>query len=135
MVMLLITSFTPWTFLAIFVALLFCFSCSTLPVSVTTPLSTETPSAPPFTSTSVASLIRTWSLIASSDIGLSAASATPRPSNSASRGAQTLFFIFSGHCTPVERIEEGGLLAPSGLHAHVQIEVHVHAEDPLHLLA
>src|SRR5579871_6921421 len=48
--------------------------------------------------------------------------------------AQSLIFIFPGHCTPVESVEKGWFFAPSGLDAHVQIQVDFHPEERLHFL-
>src|SRR5438270_13547550 len=66
---------------------------------------------------------------------LSAARQTPATSNRATNMANNLTFIFTGHCTPVERVEEGRLLAPPRLHAHVQVEVDLHAEEFFHFFA
>src|SRR3954467_7011623 len=65
---------------------------------------------------------------------LSAARQTPATSSRAMNMANNLTFIFTGHCTPVERIEVGRLFPPARLHSHVQVEIDLHAEDLLHLL-
>src|ERR1700682_9848 len=44
-------------------------------------------------------------------------------------------FIFTGHCTPVERVEKGRLLTPVRPYFHVQIQKNLLAEKPLHLFA
>src|SRR5206468_3965393 len=76
---------------------------------------------------------RTLSEIESSEICLSAARQTPTISSRAAKAANNLTFIFTGHCTPVERVEEGSLLPPSRLHAHVQVEIDLRAEKLFHL--
>src|ERR1700736_2568460 len=48
--------------------------------------------------------------------------------------ATILGIIFSGHCTPVECIEEGCLLAPSWLYTHVEIEIDLHAKKLFHFV-
>src|SRR5258708_2986230 len=71
----------------------------------------------------------------SSLIGLSAARQTPARRNRIASTAQILEFIVSGHCTPVQGIEKGRLFAPSRLYANVQVEIDLHPQDALHLLA
>src|SRR5881394_1810624 len=70
----------------------------------------------------------------SSVTGLSAARQTDARSSAARRAANNLTVIFTGHCTPVERVQKGRLFAPAGLYAHVEVEIDLHAEDLLHLL-
>src|SRR5579872_4080344 len=71
----------------------------------------------------------------SSLMGLSAARQTLTSRNRTVRTALILFIIFSGHCTPVQGVEKGGLLAPPGLYAHMQVEIDLRFEELLHLLA
>src|SRR5580704_11593166 len=71
----------------------------------------------------------------SSETGLSAARQALTSRISAIKEAKILGIIFYGHCTPVEGVEEGGLVAPAWLYAHVQIEVNLHAEQFLHFHA
>src|SRR6516162_4437460 len=66
---------------------------------------------------------------------LSAARHTAPARNSAIRAAISLRIVFTGHCTPVQRVQKRSLLAPSRLHAHVQVKIDLDAENPLHLLA
>src|SRR5947207_1694264 len=130
--MLLTTLLTPLTFFAILVDLSRRFFSSTISESVATPSFTSTMISPPRISGSAESLIITWSRTAASFSGLSAAAAAR---SSVSRRVQSFHIVFSGHCTPVQCIEEGSLLAPSRLHAHMKIEIDLHAEDALHLFA
>src|ERR1700738_1536090 len=46
-----------------------------------------------------------------------------------------LDIIFSGHCTPVQRVEKGAVLAPARFHAHVEVEEDLAFEDLLLSLA
>src|SRR5450432_2709644 len=134
--MLFTTCLTPFTFLATFSAFSFCLSSSTAPVSVTTPCFTSTLRAPPFTTGSSASLIITWLVIVSSlRGGGSFAGQMACSSRQASRSVQILVIIFSGHCTPVQRVQEGPLLPPAGLHAHVQVKIDFHSEPLFHFMA
>src|SRR5689334_5635664 len=43
--------------------------------------------------------------------------------------------IFTRHCTPVQAVEERPVLAPAGLHLHMQIEIDLDAEQLFHLRA
>src|SRR5579859_4681677 len=70
-----------------------------------------------------------------SSVTTSFARQTPASIRAISSNAQILDFIFPGHCTPVEGVEEGRLFPPSGLHAHMQVEVDLDPEDAFHLLA
>jgi len=54
--------------------------------------------------------------------GFFAARQTPASRSRTTRAPQILEIIFTGHCTPVQRIQEGGLFAPPRLHAHMQVE-------------
>src|SRR6185369_8081539 len=134
MVRLLTTCLTPLTFLASLVALSFCRCVSTAPEMVTTPCFESTTRAPPLTSASPESLMRTWSTMRSSLTGLSAARQTLASMNRIASTAQILEFIFSGHCTPVESIQKVRVLPPPRLHPNVQVEIDLHPENPLHLL-
>src|ERR1017187_5225221 len=67
--------------------------------------------------------------------GLSAARQTLTARQSRMSEAQILEIIFTGHCTPVERIQKGRLFTPPRLHANVEVEIDLHAEQPLHFLA
>src|ERR1035437_10347287 len=67
-------------------------------------------------------------------MGLSAARQTPASRSRTTRAPQILEIIFTGHCTPVQRVQQGGLLAPPRFHAHMQVEIDSHSEYPLHLL-
>src|SRR5580700_1293284 len=71
----------------------------------------------------------------SSEMTLSAAKQTAASNKTERRAATILEIIFTRHCTPVERVEKGGLVPPPGLHAHVQVQIDPDAEDPLHLRA
>src|SRR4051812_23921864 len=62
----------------------------------------------------------------------SAATAAPKD-NIAKINA--LRFIFSGHCTPVECIQERLTLAPVHSRLHLQLQENLFAEQALHLLA
>src|ERR1039457_2783065 len=85
---------------------------------------------------SPASLMRTWSVMESSVITLgSFARQTACIRNSARKTANSLCIIFSGHCTPVEGVQKATVLAPVGLHANVQVQIDLQAEEALHLLA
>src|SRR5471030_800415 len=134
--MLFTTCLTPFTFLAIFSAFSFCLSCSTAPLSVTTPCFTSTCSAPPFTSGSSASLILTWSVMVSSVTG-GGSFATQRACSArpAKRTVQSLEIIFTGHCTPVQRVEKGALFPPARFHAHMQIQIDLGPEEFFHFVA
>src|SRR5687768_5616497 len=101
---------------------------------VAMPSFTSTFNAPPLTSLSPESLIRTWSLTAASLSGLSAAAAGPQIRTRIAIAAQILIIIAIGHCTPVQRIEKGRILAPTWLHLYVQFQIDLHSEDTLHLL-
>src|ERR1035438_2947697 len=67
--------------------------------------------------------------------GGSLASATACIRNIARRAMQILLIIFFGHCTPVQRIEEGAVLAPARLHADMQVQIDLQAEQAFHFLA
>src|SRR5262249_48738684 len=121
------------TFLASLVALSFCRCVSTTPLMVTTPFATATSSAPPFTSASPASRMRTLSLMALSVTGWSAARHSVTASNRATNARAILEIIFTGHCTPVERVEKGVFFPPAGLHADVKVEIDLHSKEMLHL--
>src|ERR1035438_2206022 len=134
--MLLTTCFTPLTFLATCSALAFRLFCSTEPASVTTPCFTVTSKLSTPTSGSPASLTRTASLIVSSVIcGGSFAGQTACIRNSARKAANSLCIVFSGHCTPVQGIQEAAVFAPVGLHANMQVQVDLETEQALHFLA
>src|SRR5664279_4123737 len=74
-------------------------------------------------------------MVSSVICGGSFAGQTASKRNSARNAAKNLCIVFSGHCTPVERIEKAAVLAPVGLHANVQIEVNLQAEQVLHFVA
>src|ERR1039458_474153 len=85
---------------------------------------------------SPASLMRTWSVMASSVRTLEYfARQTAGIRNSARKTARRLCIIVSGHCTPVEGVDKAAVLAPVGLHANVQVQIDLQAEEALHLLA
>src|SRR5580704_5034729 len=71
----------------------------------------------------------------SSEMTLSAAKQTAANRKTERRAATILEIIFTRHCTPVERVEKGGLVPPTGLHADVQVQINFYAEDLFHLHA
>src|SRR6185436_19730008 len=81
-----------------------------------------------------ASRIRTLSSMAAS-VGCLSAATAPHTNIRASMTAQILGIIFNGHCTPVQRIQEGSILAPARLHANVKIQIDLYPEDTLHFLS
>src|SRR5262249_49974022 len=105
------------------------------PARVTTPFFTVTCRLSTPTTWSPANFTRTASLIVSSVIcGGSLARQTACIRNSARKAANILCIIFSGHCTPVESIEKGAVLAPVRLHANMQVQIDLQTEEALHLL-
>src|SRR5450759_1308756 len=74
-------------------------------------------------------------MVSSVICGGSCARQTACNMNSARNAAKSLCIVFSGHCTPVEGIEKAAVLAPVGLHANVQVQIDLQAEQALHFLA
>src|ERR1022692_3250697 len=73
--------------------------------------------------------------MASSETGLSAARQRPATRKSTNIPAQVLRIIFTRHCTPVQRIQKSGLLAPANLDPDMKVQINLHAEEALHFLA
>src|SRR5580704_1304307 len=66
---------------------------------------------------------------------LSAARQTVANNKTVIRAAIILEIIFTGHCTPVERVEKSGLVAPARLHADMKVQIDTNAEELFHFHA